>query len=129
MGIASQVFKDVLRLLNGLPDTDNPFVFIETVFELLVFPINIEFTTADSACEPIDELICGPFLSRIFMMLALRYISVALSSLVLFTSPVLAFILGAICFGNQPAPLEIVGCLVILMGIGLPLIEITRRPK
>jgi hypothetical protein len=56
VGVAGQVFKDVLRFLDGFPDTDNPFVFIECVFELLVFRINAQFTPVDSLCEVVDEL-------------------------------------------------------------------------
>ena len=56
MSVPGQVFKDVLRLLNGGPDTDHPFVFIETFFERLVLPINMEFPPVDCPCEAIDEL-------------------------------------------------------------------------
>jgi hypothetical protein len=56
VSVSCQVFKDMLRISNGFPDTDDPFVFIEFMFELLVLSLNIQFATLDSACEEIDEL-------------------------------------------------------------------------
>jgi len=56
VSVSSQVFKDVLRVCNGFPDTDDPLVFIELVFELLVLSLNTQFSTVDRACEEVDEL-------------------------------------------------------------------------
>ena len=56
VSVSGQIFKDMLRISNGFPDTDDPFVFIESVFELLVVSLNIQFSTSDSPCEEIDEL-------------------------------------------------------------------------
>lgn len=54
--IPGEVFKDVLRLFNWFTHTDDPFVFIESVFQLPVLPIKAEFTLAHSSCEVVDEL-------------------------------------------------------------------------
>ncbi len=68
----------------------------------------------------------GPVTSRICMMLALRHVPVALSTLVLFVAPVFAFALGGLFFGSWPGPAEIGGSLVILLGVALPVIEMAR---
>jgi drug/metabolite transporter (DMT)-like permease len=65
----------------------------------------------------------GPVISRIFLMNALRYIPVALSTLVLFVSPVFAFLLGGLFFFEWPDLLQLTGCLIILTGIALPVLE------
>ena len=41
----------MLRLFNRLSDTDDPFMLIESGFELLVWLPNIQFSPADSPCE------------------------------------------------------------------------------
>ena len=56
VGISGQVLEDVLRLLNGLPDTDDPVVFIEGVFERLICSIDTEFSVTDCLSEVMDEL-------------------------------------------------------------------------
>ena len=56
VGVPGQVFKDVLRSLNGFPHTDNPFVFIKLLFEVMVFFANVYFLLPDGAGEAVDEL-------------------------------------------------------------------------
>ena len=56
MGVAGQVFKDVLRLLNGFPHTDHPLVFVKLLFEVMVFFANVYFLLADGPCEAVNEL-------------------------------------------------------------------------
>ena len=65
----------------------------------------------------------GPIISRIFLMNGLRYIPVALSTLVLFVAPVFAFLLGGLFFFEWPDLLQLTGCLIILTGIALPVLE------
>jgi hypothetical protein len=48
--------KDVLRLFNGFTHTDDPFVFVESVFELPVLPLKAEISPVHSPCEVVDEL-------------------------------------------------------------------------
>lgn len=45
----------MLRLFNRLSDTDDPFMLIESGFELLVWIVNIEFSLADSSCEGVNK--------------------------------------------------------------------------
>lgn len=70
--------------------------------------------------------VCGPVLSRSFMMLALRHIPVALATLVLFAGPVFAFVLAGLVLGDWPSLLELLGSAVILVGIALPVLEMAR---
>ena len=56
VGVPGQVFKDVLRLFNGFTHTDDPFVFVEFVFQLPVSPMKAEFTPVHSSCEVVNEL-------------------------------------------------------------------------
>ncbi len=65
----------------------------------------------------------GPVISRIFLMLALRHVKVAVSTLILFSAPVFAFALAGLFFQKWPGLLEVIGSLVILAGIGLPVLE------
>ena len=56
MGVSGQVFKDVLRLLNGFPHTDHPLVFVKLLFEARVLFAHLYFLLADGPCEAVDEL-------------------------------------------------------------------------
>ena len=56
VGVPGQVFKDVLRLLNGFPHTDHPLVFVKLLFEAMVFFANVYFLLADGPGEAVDEL-------------------------------------------------------------------------
>ena len=56
VGVTGQIFKDVLRSLNGVPHTDNPLMFVEPLFEAMVFSANLYFLLADGPGEAVDEL-------------------------------------------------------------------------
>jgi hypothetical protein len=56
VGVPGQVFKDVLRLLNGFPHTDHPLVFVELLFEAMVFFAHVHFLLSDGPGEAVDEL-------------------------------------------------------------------------
>ena len=56
MGVSGQVFKDVLRSLNGFPYTDNPLVFVKLLFEVMVFPAKVYFLLASGPVEAVDEV-------------------------------------------------------------------------
>jgi len=56
VGVAGQIFKDVLRSLNGVPHTDNPLVFVKLLFEARVFSANVYFLLADGPGEAVDKL-------------------------------------------------------------------------
>ena len=56
VGVAGQIFKDVLRSLNGFPHADNPLVFVKLLFEAMVFPAHLYFLLADGPGDAVDEL-------------------------------------------------------------------------
>ena len=56
VSIACDVLEDMLRLLNGFPDTDDPIVFVELSFELLIWKINLQLPLAYGAFEVVHEL-------------------------------------------------------------------------
>jgi drug/metabolite transporter (DMT)-like permease len=71
----------------------------------------------------------GPFLSRLCLMWALRHIPVAHSTLMTLVGPLFAFTLSFLFFGSLPSLIEVIGSLIILAGISLPVVEMTRsRP-
>jgi drug/metabolite transporter (DMT)-like permease len=71
----------------------------------------------------------GPVLSRIFLMLGLRTLTAALSTLVLFTGPLFAFLLAGAVFGTWPGLAESLASMVILAGVSLPVLEWVRAKK
>ena len=56
VGVAGQIFKDVLRSLNRVSHTDNPLMFVKLLFETMVFPAHLYFLLADGPGEAFDEL-------------------------------------------------------------------------
>lgn len=69
----------------------------------------------------------GPYLGRICIMYAVRYIPASQSALLVLFAPVFAFALGFIAFGSIPGPLDVVGAALILAGIALPILEIAAQ--
>lgn len=72
---------------------------------------------------------CGPFLGRLCVMYAVRYIPAGHARLAGLVSPVFAFILGVALLGSVPSGLEIGGGAVILFGVALPLWEHARAER
>jgi drug/metabolite transporter (DMT)-like permease len=71
--------------------------------------------------------LCGPVLSRLCLMRALRTLPAAHATLALFMAPVFAYLLTGLVLGTWPGVTEVVGALVILAAIALPVTELTRR--
>jgi len=72
----------------------------------------------------------GPFLSRLFIMFALRHITAAYQTLVSLSSPVFAFGLAFLFQGSVPTGHELVGGAVMLAGIGVVVASSMRaQPK
>lgn len=67
----------------------------------------------------------GPYLARISIMYAVKYIPASHSILITLITPIFAFVFGFAFFGAIPTPAEAVGALVILTGIALPVLELT----
>lgn len=70
---------------------------------------------------------CGPTLSRLLLMIAVRHISASHTKLVTLVSPVFALALGAAAFGVLPSGREIAGGAVILAGVALPILALVGR--
>ncbi|MEM9175238.1 MAG: DMT family transporter [Myxococcota bacterium] len=65
--------------------------------------------------------ICGPFLGRLTLMLSARSIEARLSSLVMLLSPVLTLVPAYLLLGDWPTDRQLLGGLVMLLGIAFPL--------
>ncbi len=71
--------------------------------------------------------LCGPVLSRLCLMRALRTLPAAHATLALFLAPVFAYLLTGLLLGSWPGATELLGALFILVAIALPVTELTRR--
>ncbi|MCG8416503.1 MAG: DMT family transporter [Proteobacteria bacterium] len=69
----------------------------------------------------------GPFLGRVSLMYAVRYLPASQSTLLELVSPVFAFVLGFIAFGSVPSITEIAGAAILLAGIVLPVAEFAAQ--
>ena len=56
VGVASEILQDVLRIGDGVPHTDDPFVLIKLVFKLAVGLFEVQVSTASGSSELIAEL-------------------------------------------------------------------------
>jgi len=63
---------------------------------------------------------CGPFISRLCIMYALRHVTAAYQVLIGLSSPVFAFALGYLILGTVPTRYELIGGAVMLAGIAVP---------
>ena len=73
----------------------------------------------------------GPFVSRLAIMFAVRYITAAQSSMITLTGPLFAFFLDYTLLGVVPGNWQMVGAAVVLLGVALPIVEMmgrTRKP-
>ena len=69
----------------------------------------------------------GPVISRLTNMYGLRDITASRASLIGLSSPVVAFALDYLLLDAVPEPHQLVGAVVIIMGIGLPVMEMLGR--
>lgn len=72
---------------------------------------------------------CGPFVSRLLIMFALRYITAAYQTLVSLSSPLFAFVLGFVFMGSIPSAQEILGGAVMLLGIAVVVVSSARTGR
>jgi len=63
---------------------------------------------------------CGPFAGRLSMMMSARYLEARLTTLATLAAPPLTLLLGLLVLPETPAPREILGGLVMLVGIAIP---------
>ncbi len=69
---------------------------------------------------------CGPFVSRLLLMAAVRDIPASQSVLFGLISPVLAFGLAWVLLGSVPTHRELAGGLIVLIGVAIPIHEAWR---
>jgi len=62
----------------------------------------------------------GPVASRLFLMASLRHVTAAMSTLMMFLSPVTAFLAGGLVLGVWPGAAELLGAGIILAGVAWP---------
>jgi len=56
VGVTGQIFQDMLSVRDGVPHTDDPFVFVELAFKLGVGLFKVQVSTLSASPEVIDEL-------------------------------------------------------------------------
>ncbi len=65
---------------------------------------------------------CGPFVSRLCLMFAVRHITASRTKLITLSTPVFAFVLSIAVLGVVPSAREIVGAALIMAGVVLPIV-------
>ncbi len=65
---------------------------------------------------------CGPFISRLFVMYAVRHINASRTKLLTLLTPVVAFALDTVVLGTALVPRELAGAGLILGGVLLPVL-------
>ncbi len=71
----------------------------------------------------------GPSLSRLLQINALRYIPVSQSILFTMLTPVFALLLSATLLGTTPTSREMVGGVIVLIGIAIPIYYLLKAQK
>ena len=71
---------------------------------------------------------CGPLLSRLFIMYALKHVTAAYQVLVSLSSPVFALVFGLLFLGTGPTGYELAGGIIMLAGIAVPVVSGLRAP-
>ncbi len=56
VGITGQILKDMLRVGDGVPHTDDPLVLVELAFKLGVDLFKVQVSTVNGSSEVVDEL-------------------------------------------------------------------------
>jgi hypothetical protein len=56
VGVTGQILKDVLRVRDGVPHTDNPLVLVELAFKVGVSLFKVQVSTLSGSPELIEEL-------------------------------------------------------------------------
>jgi len=73
--------------------------------------------------------IFGPSLSRVLQMYALRYIPVSQSILFTMLTPVFALVLSVLFLGSSPSSGEILGGIIIMLGISIPIFHLIKTQR
>jgi drug/metabolite transporter (DMT)-like permease len=84
-----------------------------------------EVTPAQAAYASLAAF-CGPFAGRLSMMISARYLEARLTTLATLAAPPLTLVLGILLLSDVPAPWEMLGGLVMLVGIAIPVLGPSR---
>lgn len=90
-------------------------------------PALLEVTPAQAGYTGLAAL-CGPFAGRLAMMTSALYLEARLTTLATLAAPPLTGLLALAVLSDPPAPRELVGGLVMLVGIAIPVL-IGSRPE
>jgi drug/metabolite transporter (DMT)-like permease len=94
-------------------------------------PALLEVTPAQAGYTSLAAF-CGPFAGRLAMMTSARYLEARLTTLATLAAPPLTLLLGLLLLAETPAPRELLGGLVMLVGIAIPVVgrsqPAVRRP-
>ncbi|MEM9488251.1 MAG: DMT family transporter [Myxococcota bacterium] len=71
----------------------------------------------------------GPFIGRVCIMYSVRYIPASQSTLLGLVSPVFAFILGFVFFSATPGLFDLLGTLLITVGVAVPVAELAAQAQ
>jgi drug/metabolite transporter (DMT)-like permease len=89
-------------------------------------PVLFEVTPAQAGYTALAAL-SGPFAGRLALMSSARYLEARLSTLATLAAPPLTLLVGLLVFSDTPTPREILGGLVMLVGIAIPVWGGRRR--
>lgn len=89
-------------------------------------PTLLEVTPTQAAYTSLAAF-CGPFAGRLAMMTSARYLEARLSTLATLAAPPLTLLLGMLVLSATPTPQEIIGGLVMLVGVAIPVLGRSRR--
>jgi drug/metabolite transporter (DMT)-like permease len=84
-------------------------------------PALLEVTAAQAGYTSLAAFF-GPFAGRMAMMTSARYLEARLTTLATLAAPPLTLLLGTLVLSETPAPREIIGGLVMLLGIAIPVL-------
>lgn len=91
-------------------------------------PALLEVTPAQAGYTSLAAF-CGPFAGRLSMMTSARYIEARLTTLGTLAAPPLTLLLAALVLSETPTHREVIGGLVMLVGIAIPVLGHTRSRR
>ena len=68
--------------------------------------------------------IAGPFLGRLALMISSRYLEARMTALAMLSTPVMTLLLAFVWIADWPAPHELLGGAIMMVGIAIPLLRV-----
>lgn len=88
-------------------------------------PALLEITPAQAGYTSLAAF-CGPFAGRLAMMTSARYLEARLTTLATLAAPPLTLLLAMLVLSETPTSREIIGGLVMLVGVAIPVLAHSR---